>query len=222
MEEDNVDTYGSVRAWFQQARVEKCLDALRKNEFDAHYAPDAETAKELILSLVPPGARVAVGGSVTIREMGLPEILQERGHCVEDAWQRFENQEEAQESARRRLLADVFLCSTNALTVDGKLINVDGSGTRVNAMIFGPRRVIVVAGVNKLVRDTEEGIWRAKNVAAPMVYRGKSAHTPCAVSGRCTSCLPPTRQCRVVTIIEARPRANTDFHVVIVGERLGY
>lgn len=216
------ETSRAVREWFTQSQVQKCLDALRNNQFNALYASDPESARRVVLSLIPPGATVAIGGSVTIRELDLPRLLRDQGHRIEDGWQDFDSEEEAREAARRRLLADVFLCSTNALTLDGKLVNVDGSGTRVNAMIFGPRRVIVVAGINKLVKDVEEGLWRAKNVAAPMVYHAKNARTPCAVSGRCTSCLPPTRQCRVVTILEARPRLNTDFHVIIVGQRLGY
>ncbi|MDI6894680.1 MAG: lactate utilization protein [Bacillota bacterium] len=216
------DQYNAPREWFVESQVQRCLEALRKNEFQPHYSRDVAAAKELVLSLVPPDSAVALGGSVTIREMGLPQALRERGHRVEDGWQPFDNVEQANEAARRRLTADVFLCSTNALTVDGTLVNVDGSGTRVSPMIFGPRRVIVVAGINKLVPNLECGLWRAKNVAAPMLYHRKEVNTPCAKTARCTGCLPPTRQCRVTTIIEARPRASADFHVIIVGERLGY
>nr|WP_243270127.1 LUD domain-containing protein [Thermanaerosceptrum fracticalcis] len=117
--------------------------------------------------------------------------------------------------------SDVFLCSTNALTLDGQLINLDGSGNRVSSLIFGPKKIIVIAGVNKIVDNVESGIARVKNVVAPELYRHKNAPAPCAKTGYCINCHPPVKQCRALVILEARPRINTDFHIILVGENLG-
>lgn len=200
-----------ARRWYRNRMIERCTQALIENGFQVSRARDPEEARARLLDLVPPGASVALGGSVSLQEIGIVEALTARGHAVHKGG-----------DPRKRLTADVFLSSTNALTLDGKLVNVDGSGTRVNAMIFGPGRVVVVAGINKLVRDQEEGIWRTRNVAAPMLYYRKESGTPCSHLGYCTDCHLPARQCRVTTVLDARPRANTDFHVMIVETPLGF
>jgi hypothetical protein len=115
----------------------------------------------------------------------------------------------------------VFITSTNAVTETGELVNIDGTGQRVAAMIFGPGRVVVVAGVNKITGDLEEGLWRASNVAAPMNARRLHPKTPCAETGECSDCVAPGRICGITTIIHRRP-SKTPFTVVLVGEKLGY
>ncbi|MEM3137804.1 MAG: LUD domain-containing protein, partial [Thermofilaceae archaeon] len=111
--------------------------------------------------------------------------------------------------------------SVNAVTMDGKLISIDGVGNRVAAMIFGPKRVIVVAGKNKLVRDVKEGLWRAKNIAAVMNCKRLKLKTPCVKLDRCLDCSSPERACNITVIVERKP-SLTDFHVILVNEDLGF
>ncbi len=204
-------THEDARRWYMDTQIRRCSRALTANGFEVSRAGNRDEARQRVLDLIPSGAEVALGGSASLQEISIAEFLTERGFTVHQSGDR-----------RKRLTSDVFISSTNALTMDGKLVNVDGSGTRVNAMIFGPKITIVVAGINKIVRNADEGLWRTRNVAAPILYHYKQSGTPCSELGYCTDCQLPVRQCRVTTILDARPRANTDFHVIIVEEALGY
>ena len=122
---------------------------------------------------------------------------------------------------RAQLTADAFLTGSNAVTMDGRLVNTDGSGNRVAAMIFGPGKVIVVAGVNKIVRDVEEAEERIRKTAAPINNRRLNLPNPCVKTGECMDCQGPTRICNVTTILHKRPKL-TEMHVILVGEELGF
>jgi len=217
---DLTGLWDEVRSWYWDKVLERTADALRKNGFEVHVAKNRDDAKRIVLDLIPPGTTVGIGGSVTIRELCLVEELEKRGHKVVHHWVKAPP-EEIDELRRRELTTDVFLCSANAITQDGKLLNIDGVGNRVAAMIFGPRRVIVVAGRNKIVRNLDEALWRARNVAAAMNSKRLGLKTPCAVTGFCSDCSPPVRACRVVVILEAKPM-RADFHIVLVNEELGF
>ncbi len=209
-----------AKSWFSRRQLEMAIEALRRNGFSAYLAPGREEARSTVLSLVPDGSTVGVGGSVTVRELGLIEELERRGFKVVHHW--VQAAPEVVERLRREEIAsDVFLCSVNAVTMDGKLVSVDGVGNRVAAMIFGPKRVIVVAGRNKLVRDVGEGLWRAKNVAAVMNCKRLGLKTPCVELGRCLDCSSPERACNVTVILERKP-SRTDFHVILVDDELGF
>jgi len=213
-----------AQEWYDQQIVERTLKALSNNGFEVLHVPDKEEAISSVLKLVPKDAVVGLGGSVTLREMGLPEALRDRGNEVADHWEARErgaSAEEVLEIRRTQLNSDVFITSTNALTERGELVNIDGGGQRVAAMIFGPRKVIVVAGVNKITGDLEEGLWRARNVASPMNAKRLNLRTPCATTGVCSDCSSEDRICNATTIIQRRPR-NVDATVIIVGENLGY
>jgi acyl-CoA hydrolase len=176
---------------------------------------------EEILNLIPPDALVGVGGSLTVRELVLLNALLQRGNEVAQHWQQGLSQEARTAIRRQQLTADVFLTSSNAITETGQLVNVDGVGNRVAAMIFGPSKVIVVAGVNKIVKDLEGALDRVNNVASPMNARRLQRKTPCDTTGVCIDCRSPERICNVTTIINRRP-IRTDFTVVLVGEERGY
>lgn len=213
-----------ARGWHQQIILGNTLTVLRKNGFEAIYVPNIEDAVSKILDIVPSNALVGLGGSVTLREMGLPELLRGRGNQVadhQDARQKGASSEKIMNIRRLHLNSDVFITSTNAVTVTGHLINIDGGGQRVAAMIFGPKKVIVVAGINKIVRDDDEGLWRVRNIAAPMNAKRLNRKTPCAVTGVCSDCESDERICNVTTIIHRRP-SNTDTTIILVGEKLGY
>lgn len=208
-----------VREFYAQ-RLNRVAEALRRNGFEAYVAADKKEAAELVLKLIPENSVVGIGGSVTIRQLGLVEALEKRGFKVVHHWVKA-SPEEVDELRRKELTADVFLSSSNAITLDGKLVNVDGVGNRVAAMIFGPRRVIVVAGRNKIVRDLEEAMRRARDIAAIMNWMRLGLDNPCLKTGCCIDCDSPTRGCRITVIIEKRP-LRTDFHVILVNEDLGF
>jgi len=213
-----------ARDWYDKLMVDRTLKALRRNGFEALYASDKKEAVSMVLEMVPVDALVGLGGSVTLRELGIPEALKSRGHRVADHWEAREKGAlagEILEIRRQQLNSDVFITSTNALTEAGELVNIDGGGQRVAAMIFGPRKILVVAGANKIARDLEEGLHRARNVAAPMNAKRLKIRTPCALTGACSDCESEDRICNVTTILHRRPR-NADITVVLVEERLGY
>jgi L-lactate utilization protein LutB len=202
--------------------IDKVLGSLKKNELEAVYFPTVAEAKEEVLRRIPSGARVGIGGSITLREMGIPEALEKRGDEVYDHWKEGLSKERRQEVGKKQQRSDFFLSSTNALTLDGKLINVDATGNRVASMIFGPERVMVIAGVNKIVKNLNEGLARVKKVAAPRNCQRRKDPTPCAQDLICHNCDTPARLCRVTTIIERRPWGIKEFAVILVGEELGY
>ena len=213
-----------AREWYMGLKVEKTLEALKKNGFEALYSPTKEEAISKVLDFAAPEAVVGIGGSVTLRELGLPDILRSRGHEVADHWEagrRGATSDEVLEIRRQQINSDVFITSTNAVTENGELINIDGGGQRVAAMIFGPKRVVVVAGVNKIVGDLKKGIDRVRNVASPMNARRLNRKTPCVVTGVCSDCDSPDRICNATTIIHKK-MGNTDTAIILVGEKLGY
>jgi L-lactate utilization protein LutB len=202
--------------------MQKLLERLKKNEMEAVYFSTGPGAREEVLRRIPLAAKVGIGGSVTLREMGLLEALRERGNEVYDHWREGLSKEEREAMGKRHQGADIFLTSTNALTLDGKLINVDATGNRVTSMIFGPGKVIVVAGVNKIVPTLRQGLARLKKIAAPKNCQRRKDPTPCAQDLVCHDCDSPARLCRVTTIIERRPWGMKEFTVILVGEALGY
>lgn len=188
------------------------------------YLPNSKEVAAKVLDLIPSNALVGIGGSVTMRELGLLEILKGRGNRIADHWEARRKelaQEEVMKVRRLLLNSDVLLTSTNAVTETGYLVNIDHAGQRVAAMIFGPKKVVIIAGVNKIVRDVNEALERIKNVAAPMNARRLNKKTPCTVAGICSDCVSQDRICNVTTIIERRP-VHTDILVILVGEMLGY
>ena len=210
-----------IVSWHVEKVAGHVVEALKKNGFNAYFVKSREEAVKKVLELVPQGAKVGIGGSTTIEELKLAEILAERGHEVFRHDLPGLSQEEKYRIRREELVSDVFLASANAVTLDGKLVSMDGTGNRVAAMAFGPKRVILVVGKNKIVRDVESAIWRVKNVAAPMNAKRLKRDVPCVESGLCTECDEPGRICKVMVILEKRP-TYTDYHVILVGEELGF
>ncbi len=202
-------------------RIGQLIKNLQKNGFEVLYAESREEAKEKILNLISPNDKVGVGGSITIRELGLIEALSQRGNVVVHHWRKGLSREEVGEVLKEELNSDVFLTSSNAVTMDGKLVNMDMTGNRVSAMIFGPNKAIVAVGINKIVEDVEGAIERIRKVAAPLNAKRIGAKTPCVKTGYCTDCDSPDRICRVTTIIEKKP-SRSDITVVLINEELGY
>ncbi len=212
-----------VMRWYMEDRGKRAVEALKKRDFNALYVENQAQAKEIVLKAIPAEATVGVGGSVTIRGMGILADLKARQNKIIDHWVTASLfSEENFELRRAQQTCDIFITSTNALTLDGVLVNTDGGGNRVNAMGFGPKKAIVVAGVNKIVPDLESALRRIKEVTVPLNCKRINSSPPCLLAGKCVDCRVPQRACRITTIIEWKPPFFSDYLVIIVGENLGY
>lgn len=207
--------------WHNEALGQRAVKALEKNRFSAAYFADRASAVRHILSLVPEGANVGIGGSATEKSLDVGGKLKSKGCAVFDHNLPGLSAEEKVAIRHKQLAVDVFISSSNAVTLKGELVNTDGAGNRVAAMIFGPKRVIVVVGANKLVRDLDEAHKRIKMLAAPLNNKRLGTPNPCTVTGECADCHNDTRICNVTTIMSRKP-SLTDIHVVIIGEDLGF
>lgn len=209
-----------LERWFREKQVERTIQALIKNNFEALYVSDSKAALEEVMKRIPEGTKVGVGGSVTLTQIGLLDALKNRK--IELIWpfQQAKSDEERLELIRKSFSADIFLSSTNAVTEDGRLFNVDASGNRVGAMFIGPKKTIVVCGVNKIVKDLEAAEKRLKEWAAPQNAKRLGRKTPCAETGICSDCSSPDRICNIHVVLVKKP-ARTDVMVILVGENLG-
>lgn len=206
-------------------QVEEVSRVLEANNFDARFVRSRAAAIEAILSLIPREATVGVGDSATIRQIGILKRLEERGTKLLNPFSRELTTDPSKRDVRHELsravfATDVLITGTNAVTVDGKLVNVDAVGNRVAAMVFGPKQVIIVVGRNKIVRDVDAALRRIRNVIAPYHARTKEFATPCARTGRCSDCDSLDRLCNVTTILEKRPW-RTAITIILVDEDLG-
>jgi L-lactate utilization protein LutB len=210
-----------IRQWFYKMRVEETLKNLRSHGFDVMKTPDRLSACEEILKRIPANKTVGIGGSLTLREVGVIAKLEEQGNILYNHWEPGLSQDESMRIRKAQQSCDIYLTSANAITLKGHIVNMDGFCNRIASMVFGPHEVIVVAGVNKIVQDLPEAIARIKNIAAPMNAKRFGADTPCAKLGRCTDCDSPHRICRGTLILERKPFA-TNTLIMIVNETLGY
>ncbi len=208
-------------SWHNDVIGEKTVASLKKNRFTAMYCKTGSEAVEKILEQIPVNASVGIGGSWTVIQLGLLDKLAARSNEVLNHGKPGLTPEEATAIRIRQLTCDVFLTGTNAVTLDGKLVNTDGVGNRVAAMIFGPKKVILVVGINKIVKDVEAAEERIKLYAAPINNKRLNRPNPCTTTGECMDCQGETRICNVTTIMKKKPLL-TDVHVFVVGEELGF
>lgn len=197
---------------------ENVIAALNARRFRCTFVKTAEEATNAVLAVI--GDRsVGFGGSKTVNDLGLYERLSEQGNAVYWHW-KVEKAQKA-ETRRRANAADVFVCSSNAILEDGRLINIDGTGNRVAGMLFGPPTVIIIAGVNKIAKDYDSAIARIKKYACGPNARRQGFQTPCAELDECRDCKGLDRMCNVTTIMEYPTRVGHDVHVILVDENLG-
>ena len=202
-------------------RMERTAKALEKNRMDAYIVSSREEVVPLIRSLLHPQDTVAVGGSVTLDECGVLELLRCGDYQFLDRYAPGLSGEEIGEIYRKSFFADAYLCSSNAVTENGELYNVDGNANRVAAMTFGPKQVILVVGVNKIVPDLAAAERRVQEIAAPANCKRLSCKTPCGVTGKCADCSGDGRIC-CTAVIHRQQRVPGRIKVILVGEELGY
>lgn len=200
-------------------RIEDTIKALNKNNFKARFFEDSDTAVKTLLEEIKETDSIGIGGSMTVTELGLPKTLIERGNEVFFHW--LETTPESMDNARiNASRADVYLASTNALTERGQLVNIDGVGNRVTSMIFGPKKVYIICGINKLAENLDKAMERIKENTYKNARR-LNLKTPCAVTGKCNDCDSPQRMCNVTTILEKKP-SKIDIEIIIINQSLGY
>lgn len=211
------------------SQLEPIAAALEKNNIRAYCVESKEQVVSIVSSLLQEGQTVAVGGSQSLKESGVMDLLRGGKYAFIDRDKPGLTPEERSECMRQSLSAKAFLCSSNAVTKNGELYNVDGKGNRVAALCFGPEKVILVVGCNKIVEDLPAAVKRVKTIAAPLNTRRLNCQTPCAKTGHCLypdgtmakGCTSPQRIC-VTGVISAFQREKDRIHVILVGESLGY
>lgn len=199
---------------------QRMVEALQKRNFEAYYCPDKASALAKALELIPETDVVGWGGSVSIAEIGLQQAIKVRNKVIDRDTAK--TPAERVEIMRQALLSDTFIMSSNAVSMDGQLVNIDGNGNRVAALVYGPRQVIVIVGVNKFTADLDSAIKRARTIAAPInIQRFTDRDTPCHKLGVCVDCNCKDCVCNQVLITRRCSPAGR-IKVIVVGENLGF
>jgi len=201
-------------------KIKTTIAALEKNNFDVVYVDNTSQAKEELLMRIPVGVAVGVGGSMTLKNLSFIDDLESRGnkvywHMLAPDFKQFDA------IYRKANSCEIYLSGINALTEDGKLVNIDGSGNRVSALAFGPTKIISVCGVNKIVKNVAQGLQRIKKITAPAITKLFELNTPCAVTGICENCSSEDRICNIISIMQKKP-GNKSFTIILVNQELGF
>ena len=205
---------------YYQKRGEILVKNLKARHFDAWYCDTKEEALTKALELIPEGSTVGWGGALSAQQIGLMDALNQGNYAAIDR-DRCTTPEEKAQAAKDSMFADFFLTGANALSLDGQMVNIDGAGNRVSAIIFGPKNVLVIAGMNKVMDDLDAAVNRARTVAAPMNKQRFDPNTPCAVTGSCADCKVEGCICNHIVITRhCRPVGRIKF--ILVGEPLGF
>lgn len=197
--------------------IETTINALKKNNFDVEYCEKAEDVNKVILKLIPEDATLERAGSMSVNQLEIVEDLRARGNRGPGIPEPGVSTLPPLTPAVRN---DVLLVSTNAVTLDGKLVNLDATGNRVTGMAYGPKQVILVIGQNKIVKDVQTALERVQQVIAPFHAMTMEIPTPCAKTGKCVDCSSPRRICNITTIISKKP-PTLQFNIIMVGEDMG-
>ena len=205
---------------FYKNQAESIIKKLALRKMEGYYADTMDEAMGKVLELIGTAPKsVSYGGSMTIDNSDLKAKIKEAGHDL-IVRENCKTDDEIKDLKAKMINSDTFLMSTNAITLDGELINIDGRGNRVCYLIYGPDQVIVIAGMNKVVKDVDEGLSRTRNIASPANTVRLNCDTPCAKSGRCADCLEHTICCQMV--ITRASLVPGRIKVILVGEELGY
>jgi len=201
--------------------IKNVIDSLNNSGFRAVYAKDADEAVEHVLSIITKMNTVGVGGSVTLNETGVLDALLLRGNKIFSGTIAKKLGQDKEKARQDGMSADVYLSSTNAVTSEGDLINIDAVGNRTAAMFYGPKKVVIVAGKNKITDNPMTAVTRIKKIACPQNARRLNLNTPCAVTGECEDCSSSDRMCNVTTRIQ-QPTRGKEIHVILIDGDFGY
>ena len=197
--------------------AQKVIKGLESRNMSGYYASDREEAKKIALSLIPAGSLITMGGGQSVWDIGLPQALKEGNYNFLDR--------NLVEDKRAAMLAaydaDVFLASANAITEDGVMVNIDGNANRVSALAFGPKKLVLIVGMNKVCPDVDAAMKRARNVAAPINAQRFGLSTPCAKTGSCMNCKSPDTIC-CQFLVTRFSRHTGRIHVILVNDNLGF
>ncbi|KXB04535.1 hypothetical protein AKJ49_01995 [candidate division MSBL1 archaeon SCGC-AAA382A03] len=223
---------------YHRRRAEKVVENLKRKHIDAFFVQSSEDGLEKIIELIPDQGEVGIGDSMTLHQIEFIDWLEKQecyrvfnSHQWTQEGNPLHDDEERFKLMRKALVSDVFLSSVNAVTMDGKLVNVDGHGNRAAAMVYGPAKTILVAGVNKIVKDIDQAMKRIKDKCAPLnAIRHFKKHNleklPCIVEGTCQDCQSPERICRKTVIVNGQSPSffcgeEKGITAIIIGEHLG-
>ena len=206
---------------FYKRQAESIISKFALRGIKGYYCEDSASARELALSLMEDGASVSWGGSESLKEIGLIDELLKTDRLDVIDRSKYTTEEEVRKLKGKVAMSDYFLMSSNAITLDGELVNIDGRGNRLAYLIYGPENVIVVAGMNKVSSNVQEAIDRVQNIASPPNTIRLNCDTPCAKTGRCAGCISKDTICCQV-VVTRRSRVDDRIKVILVGEELGY
>lgn len=209
-----------VQKWKYELEANNIVKILKTKYYNALYCPDMDSAKEKILEIIPEGSSIALGGSVTLNQLSIIDKFRSEKYKLFDRYKDVPFTDTV-EIMRESLLADYLVTTVNAITKNGELMVTDSTGNRAAALIFGPRKVIIVVGVNKIVKNLEEGYLKIKEVAILNAKRIKHK-TPCTITGDCSDCDVKDRICNFTAIIHNGRKFEERYTVLVVPEILGY
>lgn len=197
----------------------KVVEALTKRHFEAYYVSDSKDVAAKVMELIPAGASVSWGGTTTVDQLGIKKLLADKGYKLIDR-DTAKSPEEREEIMHQALMSDFFLMSSNAITEEGELFNIDGKGNRVAALCYGPKNILIIAGMNKIVPDMDAAYDKVRNYTSPVNAMRFCDATPCAKTGLCGDCLSPQSIC--AQFVETRIcKPDGRIKVILVGEDLG-
>ena len=208
-------------AWYIEKQVERTIKNLNSRNMEGYYVNNREQLFQKLKEFIAEGSTVGVGDSMTLFETNIIDFLRKGSYNFLDKYEEKLTKDEKREIYIKNFSADTFICSTNAITESGELYNIDGNGSRVAPMIYGPKQVIIITGINKIVKNLEEAEIRVRQYAAPVDAKRLNKDTPCTKLGYCIDCKSPNRICNDFVIIKGQ-FIKGRIKVVIVGEVLGY
>lgn len=201
-------------------KAETIINNFKKRKIEGYYCETKNEALDKVLDLLEDGSSISWGGSITLDQIGIKDKLKQMNYTLIDR-STAKNKEEAFEIMRKGMLSDYFLTSSNAITMEGELINIDGNGNRVSSIIFGPKNVIVIAGMNKVISNLDLAIEKIRNDACPPNAIRLNLNTPCRKTGKCHDCFTDDCICSQI-VITRTSRVPNRIKVILVGEELGF
>ena len=207
--------------WLNENKILRTIESLRENNINGYLVSSKEDIIKKIDEIVSPNSTVSCGGSMSLYESGVMEHLKSGRYNFLDRYKEGLTKEEVKDIFRKTFFCDAYFVSTNAITENGEIYNVDGNGNRVAAMLFGPDKVIIISGVNKIVKTLDDAIKRNKEISAPTNAKRLNKATPCTKVGYCMDCSSKDRICNEYTVIK-RQSDKDRIHVIFINEELGY